>query len=182
LIAPTSLFMDLRNQILTEHTKINCQKIVSWVGDDIKKFNELFALCLQSEYRITQRAAWPMSHCAIDHPEFMKHNFDKLVENLKKPGIHNSIKRNSLRLLQAIDIPDKYDGDIMEICFRFVEVPEEAVAIKAFSLTILGKLAKKYPEIISEIKLLIEDQLPYQTTGFKGRAKKLLMEFKSLGK
>ncbi|MEP6627899.1 MAG: hypothetical protein ABJA32_07945 [Ginsengibacter sp.] len=174
--------MNLRNQILAEHTKTNCQKIVSWVGDDIKKFNELFELFLQSEYRITQRAAWPMSHCAIAHPEFMQNNFDKLVQNLKKPGIHNSIKRNSLRLLQEVDIPDKYDGDIMEICFQFVEAPEGAVAIKAFSLTILGKLAKKYPEIIPEIKLLIEDQLPYQTAGFKGRAKKLLMEFKSLGK
>ena len=123
-----------------------------------------------------------MSHCAIDHPEFMKHNFDKLVENLKKPGIHDSVKRNSLRLLEAIDIPEKYEGDIMEICFQFVEVPDEPVAIKAFSLTILGKLAKKYPEIIPEIKLLIEDQVPYQTAGFKGRAKKLLTEFKSLGK
>lgn len=123
-----------------------------------------------------------MSYCAIDHPEFMKANFDKLIQNLKKPAIHNSIKRNSLRLLQEVDIPQEYEGDIMDICFHFVEAPSEAVAIKAFSLTILGKLAKKYPEIIQEIKLLIEDQLPYQTSAFKVRAKRLLMEFKSLEK
>jgi hypothetical protein len=172
--------MDLRNQILAEHTKANCQKIVSWVGDDAKKFNELFELFLQAEYRIKQRAAWPMSYCAIAHPEFMRNNFDKLILNLKKPRIHNSIKRNSLRLLQEVDIPEKYEGDIMEICFQFVEAPEEAVAIKAFSLTILGDLAKKYPEIIPEIKLIIEDQFPHQTAGFKVRAKKLLMEFKTL--
>lgn len=30
--------MDLRNQILKEHTKINCQKIIDWVGNDIKCF------------------------------------------------------------------------------------------------------------------------------------------------
>jgi hypothetical protein len=64
----------------------------------------------------------------------------------------------------------------MEICFRYVESPTEAVAIKAFALTILGKLAKKYPEIIAEIKLLIEDQLPHQSAAFKTRAKKLLKQ------
>lgn len=168
--------MDLRNQILLEHTKENCQKIVSWVGNDLKRFNELFNLFLNDEYRVTQRAAWPMSYCAIAHPQFMKNNFDKLIQNLKKTGIHNSIKRNTVRLLQEINIPGKYEGEIMEICFKYVESPTESVAVKAFSLTILGKFSKKYPEIIPEIKLLIQDQIPHQTAAFKGRAKKLMLD------
>ncbi len=168
--------MDLRNQILLEHNKENCNRIVAWVGRDLAKFNELFDLFLNDEYRVTQRAAWPMSYCVIAHPVFMENNFDKLIQNLKRPGIHNSIKRNTVRLLQAIDIPEKYEGAIMEICFQYVESPTEAVAVKAFSLTILGNLAKKYPEIIPEIKLLIEDQIPHQTAAFKVRAKKLLNE------
>jgi hypothetical protein len=79
--------------------------------------------------------------------------------------------------LQAIDIPEKHEGAIMEICFRYVESPTEPVAVKAFSLTILGKLAKKYPEIIPEIKILVEDQIPHQTAAFKMRAKRSLKEF-----
>ena len=54
------------------------------------------------------------------------------------------------------------------------------MAIKAFALTVLGKLAKKYPQIIPEIKLLIADQLPHQTAAFKVRAKKLLKEFERI--
>ncbi len=169
--------MNLRNQILQEHTKENCNKIIQWVGNDSSRFNELFKLFLHGEYRVTQRAAWPMSYCVIAHPQFMKNNFGKLINNLKKPGIHNSIKRNTVRLLQEIEIPKKYEGEIMEICFRYVESSTEAVAVKAFSLTILGKFAKKYPEIIPEIKLLIEEQIPHQTAAFKGRAKNLLKEF-----
>jgi hypothetical protein len=68
----------------------------------------------------------------------------------------------------------------MEICFNYVESPTEAVAIKAFSLTILGKLAKKYPEIIPEIELLISHQSAHETAAFKVRAKKLLREFGSI--
>lgn len=170
--------MDLRNQILKEHTKANCQIIIDWVGNDISRFNQLFNLFINDEYRVTQRAAWPMSYSVIAHPELMKNNFEKLIKNLEKLGIHDSIKRNTLRLLQQINIPSKYEGAIMHLCFQYVESSKEAVAIKAFSLSILGNFAKKFPKIIPEIKLLIENQFPHQTPAFKQRAKKLLNEFK----
>ncbi len=165
--------MSLREEILKEHSKAQCNKIVQWVGDSQKKFNELFNLFLNDEYRVTQRASWPLSYCVIAHPEFVRNNFSKLIKNLYKPNLHASIKRNTIRLLQHIAIPKKYQGEVMQICFNYVESPAEAVAIKAFSLTVLDNLSKQYPEILPEIKLLIEAQLPYQTAAFKSRAKKL---------
>ncbi len=172
--------MDLRETILREHSKKNCDKIISWVGDDQKKFDQLFDLFLNAEYRVTQRAAWPLSYCAIKHPHFIQKKFDKLINNLSKQGLHDSIKRNTVKLLQHVEIPEKYEGAVMEICFNYIASPKEAVAIKAFSLTILGKLARKYTEIIPEIKLLIEDQVMYQTAAFKSRAKKTLNELNAL--
>lgn len=163
--------MNLSQEILKEHSKKQCDKIVDWVGNDKNKFRELFNLFLNGEYRITQRAAWPLSYSAIAHPELMQNNFKKFIANLKKQGLHDSIKRNSVRLLQAVDIPEKYEGEVMEICFQYLASPSEAVAIKAFSLTVLKNLSKKYPEIIPEIRLLIEEQLPHQTAAFRSRAK-----------
>lgn len=171
--------MDLKYQILKEHTKANCDKIVHWVGNDQKRFDELFRLFLNEEYRVTQRAAWPLSYCAIAHPSLMKNNFKKLVNNLKKPNLHDAIKRNTVRLLQSVSIPEKYEGEIMEICFKYILSPGEAVAVKTFSLTVLQKLAKKYPDIIPEVKLLIEDQLPHQTAAFKTRSKNFLKSVSS---
>ena len=171
--------MNLREEILKEHSKKQCNKIVEWVGSDTKKFNELFLLFLNGEYRVTQRAAWPLSYCAIAHPHLMEHNYKKLLDNLKKQNLHDSIKRNTVRLLQTAPIPKKHEGAVMEICFKYVESHDEAVAIKAFSLTVLGKLAKKYPEIISEIKLLIEEQLPHQSAAFKSRAKSFMKTYPS---
>lgn len=59
----------------------------------------------------------------------------------------------------------------MDLCFRYVASPTEAVATKVFSLTILSNLATLYPEILPEIILLIEEQLVHQTAAFKSRAK-----------
>ncbi|MEO6489149.1 MAG: hypothetical protein ABIO04_04340 [Ferruginibacter sp.] len=93
--------------------------------------------------------------------------------NLQKPNLHNAVKRNSLRLLQDIDIPEKYQGQLMDICFEFLQSPTEALAVKVYSMTVLARLSKIYPEIIPELKLIIEDQSPSQTAGFKSRAKKV---------
>src|SRR5688572_12361732 len=150
--------MNLKEEILKEHSKTQCNKIVNWIGDSQKRFDELFELFLNGEYRVTQRASWPLSYSVIAHPEFIKKNFSKLINNLKKHGLHNAIKRNSIRLLQHVSIPKKFHGEIMNLCFRYVESPAEPVAIKAFSLTVLSNLSKQYPEILPEVKLLIREQ------------------------
>jgi hypothetical protein len=166
--------MDLREEILKEHSKKQCYKIVRWVGTSQKRFDELFQLFLTGEYRVIQRAAWPVSYCVIAHPRFIQPNFSKLIKNLYRDGLHNSVKRNSIRLLQHIDIPEKFQGEILEICFNYISSPAEPVAVKAFSLTVLANLAKLYPEILPELKLVIEEQLLHQTAAFKSRAKKIL--------
>ena len=165
---------NLREEILKEHSKLQCTKIVNWVGSSQQRFDELFGLFLNDEYRVVQRAAWPVSYAVIAHPEFIIKHWSSLIKNLQKPNLHNAVKRNSIRLLQDITIPKKYQGQIMDICFKYVESPSEAVAVKAFSLTVLNNLAKLYPEILPELKLLIEDQLPHQTAAFRSRAKVLI--------
>lgn len=165
---------NLREEILKEHSKAQCNKITAWVGDQQERFDELFNLFLSDDYKITQRAAWPMSYCVSANPHFIKKRFGELIKNLYKPALHDAIKRNTVRILQEMDVPKKYQGEVMNICFQYVESPTEAVAIKAFSLTVLGNLSKLYPEILPEIKLLIEEQLPNQTAAFKSRARRIL--------
>ena len=165
--------MDLRKTILAEHSKAQANKIIEWVGDSQQRFDELFNLFLNDEYRVQQRAAWPLSYIAIAHPHLIKKHFRKLLSNLKKSNHHSSIKRNSVRLLQHIEIPAIYHGEIMNLCFNYVSSPNEAVAVKAFSLIVLQNLAKKYPEILPEIKLIIEERWNYETAAFRSRAKKI---------
>ena len=171
--------MNIRDTLLEEHSKAQCHKIVAYIGNNQERFNELAALFLYDEYRVAQRAAWPLSYCVAAHPGLIKKLLKKIVLNLKKTGIHNAVKRNTVRLLQEIDIPENLHGAVMDICFTYVADPKEAVAVKAFSLSVLGGLARQYPEIIPEINLLIEEQLPHQTAAFASRAKKVLNEIKA---
>jgi hypothetical protein len=166
--------MTLRDQILKEHSKANCNAIIKWIGGSQARFDELFDLFLNDEYRIVQRAAWPLSNAVIVHPKFIQKHFSKLLKNLEKPNLHNSVKRNTVRLLQDIAIPKKFQGQVMNLCFDYISSPDEAAAVKAFSLTILENLSNQYPEIKPELKTIIEDRWDYESAAFHSRARKIL--------
>jgi hypothetical protein len=166
--------MNLREAILAEHSKQQTTKIVNWVGSNQQRFDELFSLFLNDEYRVVQRAAWPLSNAAIAHPLLIKKHFGKLLRNLQKPNLHDAVKRNTVRLLQDVEIPVKYHGTVMNLCFDYIISPTEKVAVKAFSLTILQKLSNQYPDIKQELVTVIENRWPYETAAFKSRAKKIL--------
>jgi hypothetical protein len=173
-LAYFQIYMDLLKAIEKEHSKTQCEKIVRYVGNDIKRFGELMQLFLKGEYRTTQRAAWPMSICVQNHPELIAPYFKQIVPLLQKPGLHSAVVRNIVRLLQYVNIPKRYHGQIMSCCFDFVMDNETAPAIKAFSLTILENLSATYPEIKAELKLVIEERWPHETAAFWSRAKKIL--------
>jgi len=69
--------MKLREEILKEHSKKQCLKIVKWVGDDKKRYAELMHLMLTYEYRVAQRAAYPISYCVRKHPALVQKNDQK---------------------------------------------------------------------------------------------------------
>jgi hypothetical protein len=166
--------MKLRDTILAEHSKAQTNKIVKWIGKSQERFDQLFRLFLNDEYRVTQRAAWPLSYAVKNHPELIRKHLGKLIKNLEKKGLHDSVKRNSVRILRDLAIPERYHGQVMNTCFRFIESLDEAVAIKAFSLIILEKLLPQYPDIKNELKLIIEERWEHESAAFKSRAKKIL--------
>ena len=168
--------MNLRATILAEHSKANCNKIAKWIGDSQKRFDELFNLFLHDEYLVVQRAAWPLSYAVIAHPRLIQKHFGKLLKNLQQPKLHDSIKRNTIRLLQHITIPERFHGEVMNLCFDYINSPDEAAAIKAFSLTVLQNLSKQYPDIRQELKTIIEDRWDYESAAFRSRAKKILKQ------
>lgn len=166
--------MNLRDTLLAEHSKAQCMKIVKWVGNDPQRLNELMKLFLSGETIVVQRAAWPLSYAIQAHPALIKPHFGKLIRNLRQPGLPDAVKRNTIRIFQEIDAPERFHGELMNTCFGFIESMTEKPAIKAFALTVLYNLSRQYPDIRPELKAIIEDRWEYESPAFKSRGRKIL--------
>jgi hypothetical protein len=170
--------MELRKALLNEHSRRNTAKVIDYVGDNPKRFKELIELFFEQEYRISQRAAGPLSYCIEAHPNLVTPYLPKVIRMLKTPGTHDTLKRNIVRFLQFMDIPWRHQGAVADCCFTFLADPKVAIAIRVFSMTVLGNLAKEIPELRGELRIIIEDNIPYGTPAFRSRARKVL---KALG-
>jgi hypothetical protein len=166
--------MNIREELRKEHTKANALKIARYACLSKKNFKELMSCFLDEEYRLAQRAAWSVSWAAQKKPQMITPYIKDLVAQLQRKEVHDAVIRNSVRVLEQIEIPEIYHGEVMNACFGFIEKPTTPIAIKAFSLTILHRLSAYYPEIKHELKLIIEDRWDTETAAFKSRGKKIL--------
>ena len=171
--------MNIKDEILREHSKTQAIRIAKHIGNDKEKFSILMALFFDSEYRITQRAAWIVSHCHQLHPSLITPYLSKMIENLEK-DISIAVKRNTVRILQSVTIPNELMGTLADICFKFLADTKETIAVRVFSMTVLSNIVQEYPEMKSELQFAIEEQMPFGSAGFISRSKKVLKQLSKL--
>jgi hypothetical protein len=169
--------MNLRDAILEEHSKAQTKKITNWIGEDADRLQSLMHLFMNDTYRVVQRSAWMISDIARKHPEMFRKYLPQLAEKLHDTTAHNAVKRNIFRIFEAVEIPEPLHGPVMQHCFEALENPQEALAVRAFSIGILSKLMQVYPDITNEFKILLEDYMLHDAApSFKSRANRALKE------
>ena len=148
--------------------------IVEFIGDDKQRFAELMKIFFAGEYRLTQRAAWPMNYCAERYPELIRPYFPKLLDCLKREDMRDAVRRNIVRLLQYVEIPRRLAGKVYSYCVDLIDDPHEPIAVRVFALTVAARIAKSEPDLMNELRLIVRKHLPHATAAFKVRARGIL--------
>ncbi len=171
--------MDIRQALMTEHSKRQTMAIVEYIGDDARRFAELMKLFFAGDYRLTQRAAWPMNYCAERHPELIRPYLPKLLDCLERDDMHTAVKRNVVRLLQYIEIPKRLTGRVYSHCVDLIDDAYQPAAVRAFAMTVAARIAKSEPDLMNELRLIVSKHLPQATAAFQVRAREILAQPKS---
>jgi hypothetical protein len=171
--------MNIKEALLQEHSKAQKDKIVAYVGNDKKRFAELMTLMLTAEYRVAQRAAYPVSYCVRKYPALISPWFGKMIQKMSDRTAHDAIRRNALRILEDIDIPEKYCGELFEISNRYLHDIKEPIAVRAFSISVMCNIATKYPDLKTEVKHNAESLLHCGIPALESRSRKVLKQLKN---
>lgn len=166
--------MNIRLELEKEHSKEQALRIASYAVQHKKQFKELMNCYMDNDNRLAQRAAWSVSWAVKQQPALIEPYIGLLVKRLQETVVHPAVIRNTVKILEDIQLPEQYHGDVMNSCFGFIENPATPAAIKAFSLTVLLNLSQQYPEIKPELKLIIEERWNTETAAFRSRGRKIL--------
>lgn len=149
--------MKLKEKLFLENSKsywIQLSKEI--LSED--KFEDIVALFLGEDKRVAQRAAAIVMILADIEPLLFAPYMHRLIMQLHHNPTETQ-KRNIVRIVDFVDIQTTLEVEIMNFCFQYLENPKESIAVRAFSMRVLGKLYSKYPEIKEELKTLIEINL-----------------------
>jgi hypothetical protein len=166
--------MNIRAALLEVHSKAQAEKICNYVGDDPEKFAELMRFMFGSVYRLSQRAAWPVSYCIQRHPELITPYWTKLARQLEREDAHVAVRRNVARLLQFVEIPKRYAGRIFDACYALVADPAQPVAVRCFSMSVAAKIAKDSPDLLGELRTVVGHHPQSMTSALRIRASRVL--------
>lgn len=165
--------MNIQQALQAEHSKTQSHRIADHIGANPVRFAMLMDLCLGNDPELARRAAWTVGHCTDRHPELILPHLESIFARLRGKT-HVAIRRNLVRALQFIDLPEEWLGEAADICFTYLANHNETAAVRVFSMTALWNICQQEPDLAHELKLLIEEHLPYATAGFKNRGNKIL--------
>lgn len=110
-----------------------------------------------SEVKLAFRASWTLSKVFDRYSELIYPHMNFIVNSLGKLE-SESTERSFLRILSLADLPKVdpgYHGVLADHCFNALKSGFSAVAVKAYSMEILYKLALIYPGLIYELSSTI---------------------------
>lgn len=166
--------MNIKEQLLVEHSKSNAQLITDYIGTNINRVEELVFCFLSKEYRVSQRSAMVISRIGDHTPELLAPHIDKLVNAFIDPKEKDSVIRSIVRFFQFYTLPEEYQGVVLDRCYILLKDSEQAIAIRAFAMGVIYSISKEYDELKNELKLVLEDLYTVGSSGLENRRKNIL--------
>lgn len=154
--------MDAEKEIKVSRDKMNILRVGRLIKRGGISFLEVVSLIPKDKY-LQQRA----SHVLIHTLEYHKYEPKKaeviaLAKTILKEGMIEGAYRNVLRTLDEIDdYPEEVEGFLFDYCMSAITNMKRPLAIRAFAIPIAFKIGKKYPDLLIELKAVLES-IPMQ--------------------
>ncbi len=158
------------------HSKALRNELITYVGNSAKKMKALMHFFFHDNLQYCQRSSWSVGVIGVENHKLVAPYLEQMVKTLDNPK-HDAVARNILRIFEDIDLPEDLEGHLCDKCFDYVENPKHAIALRAFGLTVLQKIARSYPELQSELVALVKEIMPMGSAAIKVRCRRVLKEF-----
>lgn len=146
--------------------------------------NKLQEYSFSDDRKLAFRASWTLSKVFDKYPGLVTQSLTKMIETLDSVD-NESVRRSFLRIVSLSDIgklSQKHQGMLADCCFRYLRSADSAIAIKAYSMEIIYKLAVIYPELANELSSTISMLADDAPAGVIARGRMILKKLAGLTK
>lgn len=137
-------------------------KEAEWVAESAVTngtiLRKLFEYSFSNDRKLAFRASWSLSKVFDKYPDLMTSDLPRMIDSLEKLD-NESVQRSFLRMISLSDINTisvRQHGILAHFCFEMLRSGFSSIAVKAYSMEIIYKLALIYPELGNELSVTVK--------------------------
>jgi 8-oxo-dGTP diphosphatase len=148
---------DLRSMVISVMGMKNAEWVATSAIDNPAIFNKMLEYSYSDDKKLAFHSSWILTKVCDKYPDIIYPYLPGIVERLGKID-NESAQRSFLRIISMSEmnkISVRHHGLLADHCFAALKSGFSAIAIKAYSMEILYKLALIYPELANELSVTI---------------------------
>ncbi len=169
--------MDIYQQLLKGHSKVNTRLITEYIGSDPERYATLMGIFNSDGWVAVQRGAWVVCEVGMKYPELLEPHLDDLIRAVESPP-HPAIARNGLKVIAETNVPltEDQEGRVVQLSFELLADPKTPIAIHVYAMQCIANLLTVYPDLAIELKTLLEEGMEHGSPGYRSRGRKILKQ------
>ena len=149
------------------------EEMIAFLKTHPEYFNEAIGLAISDNQPFAWRSAFVLFDSMEENDKRIKKHINTIIKciNDKKDG-H---QRELLKILYKMNLNEKQEGIVFDTCIRLWEQIGKNPSVRITALKFILKIAGKYPELLEEIKFLLnEEYLTTLSPGVKHSIRKMI--------
>ena len=167
---------DLRSIIISIMGMKNAEWVATSAIDNPAIFKKMLEYSYSDDKKLAFHASWILTKVCDKYPDIIYPYLPGIVETLGRID-NESAQRSFLRIISMSEINKvsvRHHGLLADHCFAALKSGFSAIAIKAYSMEILYKLAVIYPELANELSATINLLQGEGSTGIISRGRMVM--------
>lgn len=167
-----SLQLKIATSLKENNSETNRKVWAEYLVKNKIKLKSLIGL-LHTDHPVNMHFSWVLGGLCEQNPKMISPIIAPLFSTREKIKIKN-FDRSLAKMFSLCGIPKEIESEAIDQLFKWLTDPKISVSTKHYTMFALENVVKKYPDLKSEFKLVVEDQLTKNKPSFDKLAVKIL--------
>lgn len=165
--------MTLSELILSEYNRVHADLVADYVIQNPGLLPEMLELVFKLEEPLSRRAAWSLRIVSQKKVGIVEPMVPRIINQIREVNDIPVLKL-VLAVLVETEIPEEYHGEVLQFTSEVLIDSNSSIACLIYSMDIFYKLSLKEPDLLNELRLMLEQIIPYGSPGVKNKCGRLI--------